>query len=112
MLSTWIKEVGKILLLWKCSKSSKVNFLLSDLHFLLLSLALIVLVRILFWIRFLGLRAIFGKMQGTAAIKTTVVVLPLIKLSIIWPWTRLLLLLGHRKSGCSLLLGWPENPFA
>ena len=111
MLSTWIKEVGDISLLQRFSKSGEVNFSLPDLYFLLLAFAL---VGILFWIRFLGLRAIFGKVWGTSAIKTLVVILPLIKLLIIWPWTRLLLLLllRHWDSSCSLLLRWPKNPFA
>jgi hypothetical protein len=61
MLGTWIKEVRKILWLQEFS-SSKVNFPLFALHRLLLALALIVLVRILVRIRFLGLRTIFGKM--------------------------------------------------
>ena len=44
MLSTWIKEVGRILLLQKFSKSNKVDL---PLHVLLLSFALIVLVSVL-----------------------------------------------------------------
>ena len=94
MLSTWIKEVGRILLLRKFRKSNKVDL---PLHVLLLALALIVLasvlVEVLTRIRFLGFWTIFSKVEGTPAIETTVVVVPLIKLSIIWLRIRLLLLL-------------------
>ena len=93
------------------SEGSKIDPSLLIFHHLLFAF---VLVGVLTRKRFLGLRAIFSKVWGTSAIKTTVVVLPLIELSIIWPWTRLLLLLllRHWDSSCSLLLRWPKNPFA
>ena len=84
-------------MLRRFNKSSEVDFPLFDLHVLLLALALIILVRVLVEvlarIRFLGLRTIFSKVGGTPTIKATFVVLPMIELLIIWPWTRLLLLL-------------------
>ena len=90
MLSTWIKEVGRILLLLKFSKSNKVDL---PLHVLLLALDLIVLVEVLTRIRFLGFWTIFSKVGGTPAIETTVVTIPATERSIICPWTRMLLLL-------------------
>ena len=94
MLSTWIKEVGRILLLQKFSKSNKVDL---PLHVLLLALALIVLVSVLVEvltrIRFLGFWTIFSKVEGTPAIETTVVTILATERSIICPWTRMLLLL-------------------
>ena len=53
----------------------------------------VVLVGVLPWIRFLGLRAILGEMGSTAAIETSIVAVPAIELWGIWPWAKLLLLL-------------------
>ena len=77
----------------KLCKSSEINSPLSDLHHLLLALALVVLVGVLPWIRLLGLRAILGEMGSTAAIETSIVAVPAIELWGIWPWAKLLRLL-------------------
>ena len=95
----------------KFGKCSKVDLPLSDLHDLFLTLALVVLIRILTLGRFLILGAIPGEVRRTFAGKATVVTIHTVGLLKIWPWPRLLLL-RHRRSNCSLLLGWPENPFA
>ena len=68
----------------KLCKSSEINSPLSDLHHLLLALAL-VLVGVLPWIRLLGLWAILGEMGSTAAIETAIVAVPTIELWGIWP---------------------------
>jgi len=60
---------------------------------LLLALALVVLIVVLPWIRFLGLRAILDKMGITASIETSIVTIPTIELWGIWPWAKLLRLL-------------------
>ena len=72
------------------SEGSKMDPSLLILHHLLLAF---VLVGVLARKRFLGLRAIFGKVRGTTTIETMVVVIPTIELLIIWPRIRLLLLL-------------------
>ena len=95
----------------KFSKSSKVDISLPDLHDLLLTHALVVLIRILTLGRLLVSGAITGKVRRTSASEATVVTVSTIGLLKIWPWPRLLLL-RHRRSSCSLLLGWPENPSA
>ena len=81
------------MLLRELCKSSEINSPLSDLHHLLLALALVVLVGVLPWIRLLGLRAILGEMGSTAAIETSIVTVPAIELWGIWPWAKLLRLL-------------------
>ena len=95
----------------KFSKSSKVDLPLFDLHDLLFTLALIILIRILTLGRLLVSGAITGKVRRTSASEATVVVICTARRLNIWPWPRLLLL-RHRRSNRSLLLGWPENPFA
>ena len=97
--------------LWKFSKNGKVDLPLFDLHDLLFTLALIVLIRILTLGRLLVSGAITGKVRRTSASEATVVTVSTVGLLKIWPWPRLLLL-RHRRSSCSLLLGWPENPSA
>ena len=91
------------------SKSSKIDFPLFDLHNLLFTLALIVLIRILTLGRLLVSGAIPGEVRRTSTSKATVVTIHTVGLLKTWPWPRLLLL-RHRRSNCSLLLGWPENP--
>src|SRR6185312_6200454 len=93
----------------KLCKSSEINSPLSDLHHLLLALALVVLVGVLPWIRLFGLRAILGEMGSTAAIETLIVTVPAIELWGIWPWAKLLRLLKDWRSESSLLLRWPKN---
>src|SRR6185436_14380796 len=91
----------------KLCKSSEINSPLSDLHHLLLALALVVLVGVLPRIRLLGLRAILGEMGSTAAIETLIIAVPTIEL---WGiWAKLLLLLKDWRSESSLLLRWPKN---
>ena len=68
------------MLLRELCKSSEINSPLSDLHHLLLALALVVLIGVLIWIRLLGLRAILGKMVSTAAIIAPIVAIPTIEL--------------------------------
>ena len=108
--------------LQKFSKSSKVDFPLSDLHNLLFFLALVVLTSILSLGRLLVTGTIPGEVCRTSASEATIITIrtagllsiwpwPKLLLLIIWPWPRLLLL-RHRRSNCSLLLGWPENPSA
>ena len=96
---------------WEFSKGSKIEFPLFDLHNLLFTLALIVLIRILTLGRLLISGAIPGKVCRTSTSKAAVVTIHTVGLLKIWPWPRLLLL-RHRRSGCSLLLGWPKNPSA
>src|SRR6185312_14556112 len=96
----------------KLCKSSEINSPLSDLHHLLLALALIVLVGVLPWIRLLGLRAILGEMGSTATIETSIVTVPAIELWGIWPWAKLLWLLKDWRSESSLLLRRPKNKLA
>jgi hypothetical protein len=83
MLGTWIKEVGRILLLQRFSKSGKVDLPLPDLPFLLLVIALIVLVNVLVRILILcGLlvsRAISSKVHRTSAEIATVVIIWIIR---------------------------------
>ena len=93
----------------KLCKSSEINSPLSDLHHLFLALALVVLVGVLPRIRLLGLWAILGEMGSTAAIKTSIVVVPDIELWGIWPWAKLLRLLKDWRSESSLLLRRPKN---
>ena len=88
----------------KLCKSSEINSPLSDLHHLLLALALVVLTGVLPCIRLLGLRAISGEMGSTAAIKASIVTVPTIELWGIWPWAKLLRLLKDWRSESSLLL--------
>ena len=97
--------------LWKFSKNGKVDLPLFDLHDLLFTLALIVLIRILTLGRLLISGAIPGKVRKTATSKAAVVTIHTVGLLKTWPWPKLLLL-RHRRSSCSLLLGWPENPYA
>ena len=97
--------------LWKFSKGSKVDLLLFDLHGLLFTLALIVLIRILTLGRLLVSGAIPGEVCRTSTSEATVITIHTVGLLKIWPWPRLLLL-GHGRSSCSLLLGLPENPSA
>ena len=93
----------------KLCKSREINSPLSDLHHLLLALALVVLIGVLPWIRFLGLRAILGKMVSTATIKASIDAIPMIELWGIWPWAKLLRLLKDWRSESSLLLRRPKN---
>ena len=93
------------------SKSSKVDFPLFDLHDLLFTLAFIVLIRILTLGRLLISGTIPSEMRMTSASEATVITIHPVGLLKAWPWSRLLLL-RHRRSSCSLLLGWPENPSA
>ena len=95
----------------KFSKSSKVDLPLPDLHDLLLTLALVVLIKILTLGRFLVSGAIPGDVHRTSASEATVVPIHTVGLLNTWSWPRLLML-RHRRSNRSLLLGWPENPFA
>ena len=97
--------------LWEFSKGGKVDLPLPDLHDLLLTLALVVLIRILTLGRLLVSGAIPGKVRRTSTSKAMVIAIWTVGLLNIWPWPRLLLL-RHRRSNRSLLLGWPENPFA
>ena len=97
------------MLLRELCKSSEINSPLSDLHHLLLALALVVLVGVLPWIRLLGLRAILGEMGSTAAIETSIVAVPAIELWDIWPWAKLLRLLKDWRSESSLLLRRPKT---
>ena len=97
--------------LQKFSKSSKVDLPLLDLHNLLFTLALVVLIRILTLSRFLVLEAIPDEVCMTSTSKATVVTVHTVRLLKTWPWPRLLLL-RHMRSSCSLPLGWPENPSA
>ena len=92
----------------KFSKSSKLDLPLLDLHDLLFTLALVVLIRILTLGRFLISGTIPGKVCRTSAGIAKVVTIWTIGLLHIWPLPRLLLL-RHRRSSYSLLLGWPEN---
>ena len=92
----------------KFSKSSKVDLPLFDLHYLLFTLALSVLIRILTLSGLLNLGAIPGEVRRTSTSKATVVTIHTVGLLKTWPLPRLLLL-RHRRSNCSLLLGWPEN---
>ena len=92
----------------KFCKSSKVNLPLPDLHDLLLTLALVVLIRILTLGRLLVSGAIPGEVRRTSTSKASVVTISTVGLLKIWPWPRLLLL-RHRRSSCSLLLGWPKT---
>ena len=106
----------------KFSKSSKVDLPLPDLHNLLFALALVVLISILALGRLLATGTIPGEVCRTSASEATIITIrtagllsiwpgPKLLLLIIWPWPRLLLL-RHRRSSCSLLLGWPKNPSA
>ena len=95
----------------KFSKSSKVDLPLPDLHDLLFTLALVVLIRILTLGRLLVSGTIPGEVRRTSTSKATVVTIHTVRLLKAWPWPRLLLL-RHRRSSCSLLLRWPENPSA
>ena len=106
----------------KFSKSSKVDLPLPDLHNLLFALALVVMSSILALGRLLVTRTIPSKVRRTSASETTIITIRTAGLLSIWPWSKLLLLiiwpwprlllLRHRRSNCSLLLGWPENPSA
>ena len=96
----------------KLYKSSEINSPLSDLHHLLLALALVVLIGVLPWIRLLGLRAIPGEMGSIAAIKASIVTVPTIELWGIWPWAKLLRLLKNWRSESSRLLRQPKNKSA
>ena len=93
------------------SKSSKVDFPLFNLHDLLFTLALIVLIRILTLGRLLISGAIPSEMRRTSTSEATVITIHPVGLLKAWPWSKLLLL-RHRRSSYSLLLGWPENPSA
>ena len=55
------------------------------MHHFLLALALVVLVGVLPWVRLLGLQAILGEMGSTAAIETSIVVVPAIEPWGTWP---------------------------
>ena len=117
--------------LWKFCKSSEVNPPLSDLHNLLLALALVVLLQVLTLDRLLISGTSPDEVCKTSANEAMVVatrtigsliIWPKLLLLIIWPWPKhlrlviwswpRLLLLRHRRSDYSLLLGWPENPLA
>ena len=95
--------------LWKFSKSSKINLPLFNLHDLLFTLALIILVGILALGRLLISGAIPGKVRRASTSEAMVITISTVGLLKIWPWPRLLLL-RHRRSSYSLLLRWPENP--
>ena len=95
----------------KFSKSSKIDFPLFDLHFLLFTLALVILIRILTLGRLLISGAIPGEVRRTSTSKAAVVTIHTVGLLKTWPWPRLLLL-RHMRSSYSLPLGWPENPSA
>ena len=95
----------------KFSKSSEVNISLPDLHDWLFTLALVILIRILTLGRLLVSGAIPSEVRRTSAGKVAVVTIWTIGRLNTWPWPRLLLL-RHRRSSCSLLLRWPENPSA
>ena len=85
----------------KFSKSSEVNLSLPDLHNLLFSLALVVLLRILTMSRLLVLGTSPGEVRRTSASEATIVAIRTVGLLINWPWPRLLLL-RHRRSDRSL----------
>ena len=93
----------------KFSKSGKVDLPLFDLHDLLFTLALIVLIRILTLGRLLVSGTIPGEVRRTPASEATIITIQTAGLLSIWPLPRLLLL-GHRRSNRSLLLRWPKNP--
>jgi hypothetical protein len=80
-------------LLWKFCKGGEVDSPLPDLHYLLLALALIVLIRTLPLKRLPGPRIIFDKVVCTPAVETTISAALLLKLLNIWPWAELLWLL-------------------
>jgi len=88
----------------KFSKSGKVDLPLFDLHDLLFTFALIVLIRILTLGRLLVSGTIPGEVRRTSTGKATIVTIHMVGLLKAWPWPRLLLL-RHRRSSCSLLLG-------
>ena len=95
----------------KFRKSSEVNLPLPDLHDLSLAFTLVILLQILTLGRLLISGTSPGKVRKTSTLEATVVASCTVGLLIIWPWPRLLLL-RHRRSDCSLLLGWPKNPSA
>jgi hypothetical protein len=98
---------------WKFCKGGEVNSPLPDLHYSLLSLALVVQIRILPLKRLLGPRTILNKVIRTPAIETTISVASLLKLLNVWPCAKLLRLLRrHWRSIPSLLLGRAENQSA
>ena len=97
---------------WEFSESGKIDPSLLNLQHLLLAFVLVgVLIRILTLGRLLISGAIPGEVRRISTSKATVVTIHTVGLLKIWPWPRLLLL-RHRRSSCSLLLGWPENPSA
>jgi hypothetical protein len=64
---------------WKFRKGGEVNSSLPDLHYSLLSLAQIVLIRILPLKRFLGLRTVSDEVIRTPAIETAISAASLLK---------------------------------
>jgi hypothetical protein len=80
---------------------------------MLLSLALIVLIRILPLKRLLGPRTVSDEVIRTPTVETMISVASLLNLLNIWPCAKLLRLLRkHWRSIPSLLLGWAENESA
>jgi hypothetical protein len=78
---------------WKFCKGGEVDLPLLDLHYSLLALALVVLIKTLPLKRLPGPRTILDKVIRTPALETTISAAPLLKLFNIWPWAKLLRLL-------------------
>ena len=71
--------------LWKFSKSSKINLPLFNLHDLLFTLALIILVGILALGRLLVSGAILGEVRWASTSEATVITVSTVGLLKIWP---------------------------
>jgi hypothetical protein len=98
---------------WKFCKGGEVDSPFPDLHYLLLALALVILIKTLPLKRLPGPRTILDKLIYTPAVETAISAAPLLKLLNIWPWAKLLRLLRrYRRFISSLLLRRAENQSA